>query len=104
MTGQFDDTAKIVSSGEGLVVTGPAEWDPDEYGAVIRVRVRQEEVVATGVSAYTPSSANTWSATLTTLSGTLQPGVADASARATVSLDNGHTEPYSWPDTVELVS
>ena len=104
MRGQFDETARIVSSGDGLEVTGPAEWDPDEYGAVIRVRVRQEEVVATGVSAYTPSSATTWSATLTTLSGTLQPGVADARARATVSLDNGHTEPYSWPDTVELVS
>lgn len=104
MRGQFDDTARIVSSGAGLEVTGPAEWDPDEYGAVIRVRVRQEGVVATGVSAYTPSSASTWSATLATLSGTLQPGAADASAQATVSLDNGHTEPYSWPDTVELVS
>ena len=104
MRGQFDETAKIVSSGEGLQVTGPAEWDPDESGAVIRVRIKQEQVVATGVSAYTPSSATTWSATLTTQSGTLQPGVADARARATVSLDNGHTEPYSWPDTVELVS
>jgi hypothetical protein len=104
MKGQFDETAKIVSSGEGLEVTGPAEWDPDESGAVIRVRIKQEQVVATGVSAYTPSTATTWSATLTTQSGTLQPGVADARARATVSLDNGHTEPYSWPDTVELVS
>jgi len=104
MRGQFDDAARIVSSGEGLEVTGPAEWDPDESGAVIRVRIKQEQVVATGVSAYTPSSATTWSATLTTQSGTLQPGVADARARATVSLDNGHTEPYSWPDTVELVS
>ena len=104
MRGQFDDTARIVSSGEGLEVTGPAEWDPDESGAVIRVRIKQEQVVATGVSAYTPSSATTWSATLTTQSGTLQPGVADARARATVSLGNGHTEPYSWPDTVELVS
>ncbi len=104
MKGQFDETAKIVSSGEGLEVTGPAEWDPDESGAVIRVRVKQEQVVATGVSAYTPSTATTWSATLTAQSGTLQPGVADARARATVSLDNGHTEPYSWPDTVELVS
>jgi hypothetical protein len=104
MRGQFDDTARIVSSGEGLEVTGPAEWDPDESGAVISVRIKQEEVVATGVSAYTPSTATTWSATLTTESGTLEPGVADARARATVSLDNGHTEPYSWPDTVELVS
>ena len=104
MRGQFDDTARIVSSGGGLEVRGPAEWDPDEYGAVIRVRVKQEDAVATGVSAYTPASAASWSATLTTLSGTLQPGVADARARATVSLDNGHTEPYSWPDTVELVS
>jgi hypothetical protein len=104
MRGQFDETAKIVSSGEGLEVTGPAEWDPDESGAVIRVRIKQEQVVATGVSAYTPSTATTWSATLTAQSGTLQPGVADARARATVSLDNGHTEPYSWPDTVELVS
>jgi hypothetical protein len=34
----------------------------------------------------------------------LQPGVADAKARATVSLKDGHSEPYSWPDTVELVS
>ena len=104
MRGQFDETAQIVSSGEGLEVTGPAEWDPDESGAVIRVRIKQEQVVATGISAYTPSTATTWSATLTTQSGTLQPGVADARARATVSLDNGHTEPYSWPDTVELVS
>jgi len=104
MRGQFDETAKIVSSGEGLQVTGPAEWDPDESGAVIRVRIKQDQVVATGVSAYTPSSATTWSATLATQSGTLQPGVADARARATVSLDDGHTEPYSWPDTVELVS
>jgi hypothetical protein len=104
MRGQFDDTAMIISSGEGLQVTGPAEWDPDEFGAVIRVRVWQEGTVATGVSAYTPSSATSWTATLITLSGTLQPGVADARARATVSLDNGHTEPYSWPDTVELVS
>jgi hypothetical protein len=104
MRGQFDETAKIVSSGEGLEVTGPAEWDPDESGAVIRVRIKQEQVVATGVSAYTPSTATTWSAKLTTQSGTLEPGVADARARATVSLDNGHTEPYSWPDTVELVA
>jgi hypothetical protein len=104
MRGQFDDTARITSSGEGLEVTGPAEWDPDESGAVIRVRVKQEQVIATGVSAYTPSTTPTWSATLTTESGTLQPGAADARARATVSLDNGHTEPYSWPDTVELVA
>ena len=104
MRGQFDDTARIVSSGEGLEVTGPAEWDPDESGAVIRVRIKQDEVIATGVSAYTPSTAAIWSATLTTEEGTLHPGVADARARATVSLDNGHTEPYSWPDTVELVA
>ena len=104
MRGQFDDTARIISSGEGLEVTGPAEWEPDESGAVIRVRVTQDQVVATGVSAYTPSSAGTWSATLTARSGTLHPGVADAKARATVSLDNGHTEPYSWPDSVDLVS
>jgi hypothetical protein len=104
MRGQFDDTAKIISSGDGLEVTGPAEWDPDESGAVIHVRVKQEQVVATGVSAYTPSSATGWSARLTVQSGTLQPGVADAKARATVSLNDGHTEPYSWPDTVNLVS
>ena len=104
MRGQFDDTAKIISSGEGLEVTGPAEWDPDESGAVIRVRVKQDQVVATGESDYTPSSAGTWSARLTTQSGTLQPGAADARARATVSLQNGHTEPYSWPDTVDLVA
>ena len=104
MRGQFDDTARIVSSGGGLEVTGPAVWDPDESGAVIHVRVKQDHVVATGVSDYTPSSAATWSARLTTRSGTLQPGVADAKARATVSLKDGHSEPYSWPDTVELVS
>jgi hypothetical protein len=104
MKGQFDDTARIISSGEGLEVTGPAEWDPDESGAVIRVRVTQEQVVATGVSNYTPASASTWSARLTTRSGTLHPGAADARARATVSLNNGHTEPYSWPDSVDLVS
>jgi hypothetical protein len=104
MRGQFDNTARIVSSGAGLEVTGPADWDPDEFGAVIRVRVWQEGAVATGVSAYTPSSETSWTATLTTLSGTLEPGAADARARATVSLDNGHTEPYSWPDTVELVA
>lgn len=104
MRGQFDETARIVSSGEGLEVTGPAVWDPDESGAVIHVRVKQENVVATGVSAYTPSSAATWSARLTTRSGTLEPGVAEAKARAEVSLQNGHSEPYSWPDTVELVS
>ena len=73
MRGQFDDTARIVSSGEGLEVTGPAEWDPDESGAVIHVRVKQEEVVATGVSAYTPAGATTWSAKLTTRSGTCVP-------------------------------
>ena len=104
MRGQFDDTARIVSSGAALEVTGPAEWDPDEFGAVIRVRVWQQGAVATGVSAYTPSSATSWTARLMTLSGALQPGSADARARATVSLDNGHTEPYTWPDTVELVS
>ena len=104
MRGQFDEKARIVSSGEGLEVTGPAEWEPDESGAVIRVRIKQDDVIATGVSAYTPSTTTTWSATLTTEEGTLQPGVADARARATVSLDNGHTEPYSWPDTVELVA
>ena len=107
MRGQFDDTAKIISSGGGLEVTGPAEWDPDESGAVIRVRVTQDngqgQVVATGESDYTPSSAATWSATLISRAGTLHPGAADAKARATVSLDNGHTEPYSWPDTVDLV-
>jgi hypothetical protein len=110
MRGQFDDTAKIISNGAGLEVTGPAEWDPDESGAVIRVRVSQEQegeggqAVATGASAYTPSSSTTWSATLITRSGTLEPGVADAKARATVSLNNGHTEPYNWPDTVDLVA
>jgi hypothetical protein len=103
MRGQFDDTARIVSSGAGLEVTGPAEWEPDESGAVIHVRVKQDQVVATGDSAYTPSSATTWSARLTVHSGTLEPGVADAKARATVSLNDGHTEPYSWPDTVDLV-
>lgn len=103
MKGQFDDTARIVSSGAGLEVTGPAEWDSDESGAVIHVRVKQDQVVATGDSAYTPSSATTWSARLTVHSGTLEPGVADAKARATVSLNDGHTEPYSWPDTVDLV-
>ena len=104
MRGQFDDTARIISSGAGLEVTGPAEWEPDESGAVIHVRVKQEQVIATGVSEYTPSSAATWSATLTAHAGTLQPRVADAKARATVSLDDGHTEPYSWPDTVDLVA
>ena len=103
MRGQFDDTARIVSSGAWLEVTGPAEWEPDESGAVIHVRVKQDQVVATGDSAYTPSSATTWSARLTVHSGTLEPGVADAKARATVSLNDGHTEPYSWPDTVDLV-
>ena len=110
MKGQFNDTARIISNGAGLEVTGPAEWDPDETGAVIRVRVTQAEeegqgqVVATGESAYTPSSSASWSATLIAQSGTLHPGVADAKARATVSLQNGHTEPYNWPDTVDLVS
>jgi hypothetical protein len=104
MRGQFDETAKIISRGEGLEVTGPAVWEPDESGAVIQVRVKQDHVVATGESAYTPSSAGTWSAKLTTQSGTLRPGVAEAKARASVSLKNGHREPYSWPDTVELVA
>ena len=104
MRGQFDDTARIISSGEGLEVTGPAEWEPDESGAVIHVRVKQDEVVATGDSAYTPSSATTWSAKLTVHAGSLHPGFADAKARAAVSLDDGHTEPCSWPDTVDLVS
>lgn len=109
MRGQFADTAKIISNGSGLEVTGPADWDSDESGAVIHVRVTQEQedgqerVVATGDSAYTPSSSTTWSATLATHSGTLRPGAADARARATVSLDDGHTEPYNWPDTVDLV-
>jgi hypothetical protein len=109
MRGQFNDTAKIVSNGEGLEVTGPLDWEPDESGAVIHVRVTQEQqngegrVVATGDSAYTPSGAGSWSASLTTLQGTLRPGVADAKARASVSLNNGHTEPYAWPDTVDLV-
>jgi hypothetical protein len=109
MKGQFNDTARIISNGAGLEVTGPAEWDPDETGAVIRVRVTQDQeegqgqVVATGESDYTPSSSRSWSATLIARSGTLQPGAADAKARATVSLNNGHTEPYNWPDTVDLV-
>ena len=110
MKGQFNDKAKIISNGAGLEVTGPLDWEPDETGAVIHVRVVQErqggegQVVATGDSAFTPSGAGTWSASLTAHSGTLRPGMADAKARASVSLDNGHTEPYSWPDTVDLVA
>jgi hypothetical protein len=102
MHGKFDSPAKIISNGAGLEVTGPAKWEPDESGAVIHVRVKQEQVVATGTSAYTPSGDGTWSATLIARSGTFHPGAADARARATVSLKDGHTEPYSWPDKVDL--
>lgn len=104
MQGKFNSPAKIISGGAGLEVTGPAKWDPDESGAVIHVRVKQAGVVATGTSAYTPSTDGTWSATLIARSGTLHPGVADAKARATVSLNNGRTEPYSWPDRVDLAA
>jgi hypothetical protein len=104
MLGQFNDTAKITSGGTKLEVTGPVTWDDDELGAKIRARVTQGDVVASGESDYTPSSAETWSATLTTQGGTLQSGGPEpARANATVSKDDGHTEPYPWRDQVELV-
>lgn len=104
MTGRFDDTAKIVSGGTQLEVSGPVTWDEDELGATIRARVIQGDVVASGESDYTPSSADSWSATLTTHGGTFQSGGPEPTrASATVAKDDGHSEPYSWRDQVELI-
>lgn len=102
MRGQFDDTARIVSDGTAVEVTGPVEWESDELGAVIRARVTQGDVVASGTSDFTPSSADTWSATLTAHGGTLHPGTDPVRANATVSLRDGRKEPYPWRDEVEL--
>jgi hypothetical protein len=103
MRGQFDITAKIVSGGTVLEVTGPVEWDDDERGATIRAWVTQGDVVATGTSAFTPATADTWSATLAAHGGTFHPGSSPARANAKVSLKDGHTEPYPWRDDVDLV-
>ena len=64
MRGQFDTTARIVSEGAALEVTGPVEWEDDERGATVRAWVTQGDVVASGTSDYTPASKDTWSATL----------------------------------------
>ena len=104
MHGKFDPTAQIVPGGAELQVSGPVTWDPDEFGAVIHARAWQDGgVVGSGASDFVFSSAKTWTATLSAHAGTFQPGRATVRAIATVSLDNGHTEPYSWPDTVNCV-
>ena len=103
MKGKFDDKARIINGGTEVEVTGPASWEDDETGATITAWVTQGEVVANGSSAFTPSSADSWSAILTVHGGTLQPGLAPTRAHAKVSLNNGKTEPYPWNDEVELV-
>ena len=103
MRGQFDTTARIVSEGAALEVTGPVEWEDDERGATVRAWVTQGDVVASGTSDYTPASKDTWSATLAAHGGKLHPGFTPARANATVSLKDGQTEPYPWRDQVDLV-
>jgi hypothetical protein len=84
-------------------VTGPVEWEDDEHGAVIHVTVTQGESQVKGDSGFTPSSTDTWSATLTG-NHSFRPATAEGGATATVQLKDGSTEPYPpWGQEITLI-
>jgi hypothetical protein len=104
MVGQFNETVRIVDGGAAIEVTGPVDWEDDEFGAVIHARVKQNGVVGSGASTFVRSSDATWSAKVFAHGGgTFEAGVGvPTRANAQVSLIDGRMEPYNWDDTVEL--
>lgn len=91
MRGQIDKSAKLIGQGK-LRVTGWANYDDDERGAVVHVTVTQGG--STGDSDSEFSNEENWVAMVT---GGFKPGVADAEATATVTNDDGTEEPYPEP-------
>jgi hypothetical protein len=99
--GQFHRDGAIVPGGK-IQVSGPVDWESDEAGAVVHAMLTQQEASASGDSAYTPATADTWFATLSVESGKFHNGEADALGLATVTISGGQPEEYRWPDQVVL--
>ena len=105
MVGQFADTAQISPDGKEVLVSGPIEWEDDEFGAVVVARISKEGVTGSGASVFVQKPAAMWEATVTVHGNqTFTAGKAAAKANATVSLADGGVEPYNWPDDVQLLA
>jgi hypothetical protein len=109
MTSRVDTPLKLSADGMTVQVTGPIEWGPDERSAVFSVEITQPpngaRVSARGhqTRIYYPKDKR-WQA-VARVSGPkpLDIGAAGATATATITLKNGKTEHYPWPNEVELV-
>lgn len=96
--GRFDPTAKITQGGTSLKVSGPFSLDADDVGFTIHATVVQGGSSASGDSSYL--TGGSWSATLT--GGSFHAGYANAKATATVYVDDGSTETYTWTQRITL--
>lgn len=109
MTSKVDTPLKLSKDGMIVQVTGPIEWEPDEAGAEFSVEIIQPpngaRVSALGQSrrTYYPKDTRWWAVARVSGPTPLEPGMAKATATATITLKDGKTENYPWPNTVELL-
>jgi hypothetical protein len=110
MTSRVNKHLKLSADGRTVNVVGPiVTWEGDERSAVFSVEITQPPngatVSARGRSTRTYHPSNTsWQANARVGDGPpLHVGPALAMATATITLANGHTEPYHWPVDVTLV-
>ncbi|HEY8859883.1 MAG TPA: hypothetical protein VIM27_10560 [Gaiellales bacterium] len=109
MTSKVDTPLKLSADGVTVQVTGPIlKWESDERSAVFSVEITQPpngaRVSARGQSTrtYHPNDEK-WQAVARVSGPTrLQLGPALATATATITLEDGTTELYSWPVDVVL--
>jgi hypothetical protein len=108
MTSRVDTPLKLSADGMKVHVTGPITWESDEASAVFSVEIIQPQngatVSASGQSVRIYPKDTTWQA-VARVSGPkrLRLGPAQAPVTATITLKNGTTERYTWPNDVVLV-
>jgi hypothetical protein len=109
MHGQINDTAQLHGGGKLLHVTGWVRFDTDEKSAVVEVTVTQGGSTVTCSSGDTPNGKKAWGAEGEGKAVFL-PGLAHASATATVRLNSGGDEQYPeegdepWARYITLVA
>ncbi|MEP6640843.1 MAG: hypothetical protein ABJB93_02930 [Gaiellales bacterium] len=110
MTSRVNTPLKLSDDGMTVHVTGPIlAWEADERSAVFSVEITQPpngaRVSARGRSTrtYHPNDKKWQAVARVTGPKPLELGPALATATATITLENGETEPYVWPVPVVLV-
>jgi len=101
LTGNFDSPLDLNGGGTVVNATGPFSWDSDDAAGWVIATITQGNVVASGMASADPSK-STWAARLSTASGRLTPGTAQAQAVAVVRHNDGTLETYEWSQSVTL--